>query len=114
MIGRAIPKDALGGRHGEDESKLNYAHVLPFGVFIGFLLILQVVDSLIGWDNKASAVVAAGRGSMDLSAAERGSAWSHRILLALLRISLELEMELLWGDLWGGGDWLLDFTYPSV
>jgi uncharacterized protein len=36
---------------GVDPQVLTMAHVLPFGVFIGFLILLQLVTGLIGWDH---------------------------------------------------------------
>lgn len=34
--------------------QLTKAHVVPFAVFIGFLILLQLADSLMGWDHPAA------------------------------------------------------------
>ena len=37
--------------HSKDPAHLARAHIAPFGVFMGFLVVLQVVTAWIGWDH---------------------------------------------------------------
>ena len=37
-----------------DPARLTRAHVVPFGVFMGFTLILLLVTAAIGWDHPAA------------------------------------------------------------
>ncbi|MGA0853993.1 MAG: hypothetical protein ACO3RK_04165, partial [Luteolibacter sp.] len=37
--------------HEADTDLLTRAHVVPFAVFMAFLILLQLVSSLIGWDH---------------------------------------------------------------
>ncbi len=35
----------------DDPLRLTRAHVIPFGVFMGFMIVLQIADMAIGWDH---------------------------------------------------------------
>lgn len=37
--------------HSKDPARLARAHIAPFGVFMGFLVVLQLVTAWIGWDH---------------------------------------------------------------
>lgn len=42
------------GSPSHDTGRLTRAHVVPFGVFMGFLLLLQLVSPMIQWDHPAA------------------------------------------------------------